>query len=135
MALRALALTALLFSLCGCVTTKSGMYRVFQEDVSSLMGTQYEEAFIQYGCPIKHPLSSELDLSKCEKINHGFLSPRGGAEIQKLDNGNVLHLYADYWLHKGMESRGKCSVFIELNEASNVIVNAWSKGDGCYSAY
>lgn len=124
--------------LVSCITTKAGMYRVFSDDVKRLIGRPYHEAFESYQCQqgAFNPDSGEADYSKCEKLNRGFfLSSRRPDEIRELGSGRSLRIFIDHWGAYNVKPRGACTVFVEVDASSEMVVNAWSEGIGCFRAY
>ena len=72
-----------------------------------------------------------------ELKNHpsvAFIGERKPTETHVLDNGNVLHVYGDYWGQYGIE-REECTVFLEFDADTMTVVNASADGPGCYRAY
>jgi hypothetical protein len=84
-------------------------------------------------------LASQLEDAKGLTLHQarlpgGVIEQRDPTELRMLSNGHILHVYHDYWRTKG-EASMPCDVFLEVNPKGQVIVNAYAKGDGCYSSY
>jgi len=104
----------------------------FQEDVKSSIGKDFESTKLY---PCRYALASKpneviIDLSKnC----HGLIGLRRPTEERRLDNGNTLYVYGQYWLQYQIK-RTPCDIFLEVDQ-KNVVANAYSVGDGCYMPY
>ncbi len=110
----AVATTVLLACLLGCALPKHEMQQAFREDLQLRVGRSLDE--LQH-----HP-------------SLAFIGRREPTEVRHLENGNLLHVYGDYWGHYGIE-RGMCTVFLEFAPDTMRVVKATAQGDGCYRAY
>lgn len=50
----------------------------------------------------------------------------------KLDNGNTLYEYGQFWRQIGLE-RGPCTLYLEVNPKTGVVVDGHTEGGGCFS--
>lgn len=116
MKIRSMAIiaTALVACLMGCALPKHEMRQAFQESLDATMGRTLDELK-------QHP-------------SRAFIGKREPAEVRRLENGNVLHMYSNYWGQYGIE-REECAVFLEFTPDTMRVVRATAEGDGCYRAY
>jgi hypothetical protein len=116
MMIRDMAVTAtiLLACLVGCALPKHEMQLAFREDLQLTVGRTLDE--------LKHHPSV------------AFIGSREPTEVRHLENGNVLHVYGNYWGQYGIE-REECMVFLEFAPDTMRVVKATAESDGCYRAY
>jgi hypothetical protein len=93
----------------GCVGTKAGAYRVFAEDLKRLEGKSFNDANV---------------------FLIGHLANEKPVEIKRLENGNEIRAY-----RMRKERKQECTVLIEVNPLTGVIVDASSKGPDCWRPY
>lgn len=109
---RASLLSILLIA--GCSLSMNRMQEVFAEDLRLTVGRSLEE--LQY-----HETAA-------------FIGKRKPTDRKRMDNGNLLLVYGDYWGQYGIK-REACTVFLEFDSVTMRVVKATAEGDGCYSAY
>jgi hypothetical protein len=109
-----MAVMALLVCLPSCALPKHKMREAFGESLHSSVGRTLDD--------LKHHPS------------RAFIGTREPTEVHHLENGNVLHVYGDYWGQYGIE-REECTVVLEFAPDTMRVVKATAEGDGCYRAY
>lgn len=108
-------LIAIFWPLSGCSAsmTVEDMTRVFQDDLNHAVGFTHEQ------------------------LKHGkfqIIGSRNATEQRRLENGNMLYVYGDYWVQYEIP-RTPCDVYIEVDPETDDVVNAYAKGSGCYRPY
>lgn len=65
-----------------------------------------------------------------------LIQERKPTEVKRFQNGNLLHVYKDYWggAYAGAVTQ-ICDVYIEFESETMRVINAYSNGEGCYRAY
>lgn len=98
---------------CSLSMNMEDMRRVFQDDVQESVG---------------------LTHAQLTKDEFHFIGKRQPTETKRLDNGNILYVYGEYWLQYEIQ-RTPCDVYLEVNPDTDIVVNAFSRGSGCYRPY
>jgi len=98
------------FNVAFCLCRKFGWaYRVFGEDLKRLKGTPFSTSYVYLV---------------------GHLSKKVPIKIKTLKNGNEIRLY------KMIEKRRQdCTVLIEVDPKTEIIVDASAKGTECWRPY
>ena len=110
--IRAILLISLVVSLYGCVGTKAGGYRVFDEDLQRLIGTSYNEAYV---------------------FNLGYLKDISPKKVTALPQNQEVRQYS--FEHSEGNGAGVCAVYIVTDKETGTIVEASSGGNGCWRVY
>lgn len=79
-----------------------------------------QDAFKQ---SLENTVGRTLESLKYEQ-GRRFIDERDPSEVQYLNNGNILHVYRDYWgysRHLGMDREG-CTVFLEFDSDTMTVV-------------
>lgn len=109
----AIALVTLL-SMVACALPKHEMREAFNESLHNAKGRTLK--------------SLRYDQARA------FIGSREPSEVRRLGNGNIVHVYHDFWAQIGVD-REECTVFLELDSSSMTVVKAYAEGRGCYAAY
>lgn len=75
-----------------------------------------------------------LTLAQVTDGEFEVIGKRKPTDTTRLPNGNTLYVYGNYWVQYEI-NRTPCDVYLEVNPETNVVVNAYSKGDGCFMPY
>lgn len=104
----------LLLTVClyGCVGTKAGGYRVFDEDLQRLIGVLYKKAYV---------------------FNLGYLKEMSPQKITPLPPNREVREF--YFEHSKDDGSGVCTVYIVIDKEMSAIVEASSGGNGCWRVY
>ena len=104
--------------LTGCVGTKAGAHKYFAENLEKLNGAPFAEAYMH---------------------QFGYFKDAQPIEVKHLKNGNKIRVYENIktplCIFTGKRSREVCTIYIELDTKTKVIISASAKGDGCYTPY
>lgn len=93
----------------GCVPTRADGYRAFGNDMASLKGKSFQEAYIP---------------------NVGDLRDKKPVQIKKLANGNEIRIY-----QSDPRQRDKvCTSYVEVNPKTGIIVDTQFSGSQCLRA-
>ena len=109
---RATILISLAASLCACIGTKAGGYRVFDEDLQRLIGTPYSDAYV---------------------FNLGYLKDILPKKVAGLSHDKEVRKFS--FQHSEGNGAGVCSVYIVTDRGTGTIVEASSGGNGCWRVY
>ncbi len=89
------------------------MRAVFQEDLQASVGKPFEQI-----------RGREFQL----------IGLREPTEVKQLESGNTLYVYGNYWRQYHIGGP-ECTVLIEVNVPTAIVVSAGSEGPGCYRPY
>ncbi|WP_353254372.1 hypothetical protein [Salinisphaera sp. PC39] len=90
------------------------------------MRIRFQEAYID--------AAKGRHLNDLKKDEFSVIGNRKVTRIERLNNGNELHIYEGFWLQYDIE-REPCDVFFEVDPITNRVVEADSEGEGCYMPY
>ena len=107
-----IGLVFFVLSLSACASTKAEAYRVFADDIERIIGKSINEAYIYGG---------------------GFISKEVPSNKKMLQSNIEVWIY--HFKQNTNNNSEPCTVYIEVNTSSNIIVNASYKGQGCWRAY
>jgi hypothetical protein len=89
------------------------MRRVFQDNVARAVG---------------------FTTSQLKRDEFQLIGNREPTDIKTLISGNISYEYDGYWTQYHID-RSPCTVYIEVEPESELVVDAYSQGDGCYMPF
>lgn len=69
-------------------------------------------------------------IAELTRYEHAGIGQRSPTEIRQLANGNELYVYDGLFDYRS--DNGSCSLMLEVESESTVVVDGYSKGRGCY---